>query len=120
MGGIPYPEGVDLVTKTADSSFLLVTSADGTKLNTFSLTKIVEEVPELKAQYMHKMKQQEKEERKKNNATKGSDFFKDMLINDREEEEEEEESDMDEDEDETEDDSQSDDEEEEDEQMPST
>ena len=81
LGGIPQPDGVDLMTKTADSSLLLVTSADGSKIRAFGLPRIVRDVPILRAQDMHKFKQREKEERKRKRLDE-DDFFKDMLSDD--------------------------------------
>lgn len=81
LGGIPQPDGADLMAKTADSSLLLVTSADGSKIRAFSLPKIVKDVPILRAQDMHKFKQREKEERKRKRMN-GDNFFKDMLNDD--------------------------------------
>lgn len=75
LGGICYPDGIDLLAKTHDLSFLLVTSADGTKLNAFKLEDLVRDVPYLCAQDMHKFKEKEKERR----LSKVSEFFRDIL-----------------------------------------
>jgi hypothetical protein len=53
----------------------LVTSADGTKLNAFKIEDMVRDVPFLRAQDMHKFKENEKKQRVSN----VTDFFKDML-----------------------------------------
>jgi len=72
------------MVKSSDLSFLLVTTADGTKLNAFKLEDLVRDVPYLRAQDMHKFKEKEKEE-KKQRLTKVSEFFKDMLDDENDE-----------------------------------
>uniref|UniRef100_A0A914KTS7 Uncharacterized protein n=3 Tax=Meloidogyne TaxID=189290 RepID=A0A914KTS7_MELIC len=84
LGGICYPDGIGLMVKSSDLSFLLVTTADGTKLNAFKLEDLVRDVPYLRAQDMHKFKEKEKEE-KKQRLTKVSEFFKDMLDDENDE-----------------------------------
>ena len=66
------------MAKTSDLAFLLVTSADGTKLNAFKLEDLVRDVPFLRAQDMHKFKEKEKDERRQR-LSKVTEFFKDML-----------------------------------------
>nr|AFG25449.1 y44f5a.1 [Meloidogyne incognita] len=84
LGGICYPDGIGLMVKSSDLSFLLVTTADGTKLNAFKLEDLVRDVPYLRAQDMHKFKEKEKEENKQR-LTKVAEFFKDMLDDENDE-----------------------------------
>lgn len=89
LGGIPYAEGIDLLEKTADSSTLLATSADGTKLMLWPLSDLINDVPELRSQEMRKFNEKQKEERKKLKRPANGDFFEDMFDQETDEEEEE-------------------------------
>lgn len=66
------------MVKTTDFEFLLITSADGTKLDAFNLEDLVQDVPYLRAQDMHEIKDKEKQERIQR-SPKVTEFFKDML-----------------------------------------